>query len=78
MLQMVRASLRSSKVVKDESLSWELLTEGKTRLITCMRTHGWSAHKVMELVKLFVNLDVHLICSQECGLQVVKCYQETV
>ena len=40
MLQMVGASLRSSKVVKDENLSWELLTKGTTRLMTCMRTHN--------------------------------------
>ena len=78
MLQTVGASSRSSKVVKDENLSWELLTEGKTRLITCMRTHGWSTHEVTELVKLFVNLDIHPIHSQEYGLQAVKRYQEMV
>ena len=78
LLQTVGASSTSSKVIKDENLSWELLTEGKTRMITCMRSYGWSAHEVKELIRFYVNLDIHPIRSQDYGLQTIMRYQEKV
>jgi len=78
MLQTVGASTVSSKVIKDENLSWEMLTEGKRRLINCMKTCGWSEHEMRELAKFFVNLDLHPIRSQEYGTQAILRYQERV
>ena len=78
MLQTVGASSVSSKVIKDESLSWDQLSEGKRRLLDAMNSCGWSEHEVRELAKFYLSLDLHPIRSQEYGLQVILCYQDRV
>ena len=77
-LQSIMASSTSSKAVNDEKLSWEQLTKGKTRLIGCMSSCGWSRHEVRQLANFFLNLDVHPIRSQQYGPQAILCYQEEV
>ena len=78
MLQSVGASSISSKITKDEDLSWEQLTEGKTRLIGCMGSCGWNEHEIRQLAKFFLNLDIHPIRSQLYGPQAIMRYQEKV
>ena len=78
MLQSFGASSVSSKVTRDEDLSWEQLTEGKTRLIGCMGSCGWSEHEVKDLAKFFLNLDINPIRSQQYGSQAIMRYQEKV
>ena len=78
MLQSVGASSVSSKVTRDEDLSWEQLTEGKTRLIGCMGSCGWSEHEVKDLARFFLNLDINPIRSQQYGSQAIMRYQEKV
>ena len=70
-LQTVGASTISSKITRDENLSWEQMSEGKSRLLDCMSTSGWSNREVGELAKFFVKLDLHPIRSQEYGSQTV-------
>ena len=77
-LQTVGASTISSKITRDENLSWEQMSEGKSRLLDCMSTSGWSNREVGELAKFFVKLDLHLIRSQEYGSQTVLQYQDRV
>lgn len=78
MLQTVGAASISSKVTKDENLSWELLSEGKTRLLNCMDSCGWTEHEVRELAKFYLNLDLHPIRSEDYGAQTVLRYQDRV
>jgi hypothetical protein len=68
----------STKAVKDEDLSWEQLTEAKTRMVGCMKACGWSQHEVTQLVMFFLSLDVHPIRSQSYGLQTIMRYQDRV
>jgi len=77
-LQTAGASSVSPKVVKDERLSWDQWSEGKTRLLDCMAGCGWNKHEVLELGRFFLGLDLHPIRSQEYGLQAVLRYQENV
>ena len=77
LMQSVSAS-SSSKAIRDEDLSWEQLTEGKTRLIGCMELCGWSEPEITQLVKFFLNLDIHPIRSQQYGPQAIMRYQEKV
>ena len=77
-LQTVGASTISSKITRDENLSWEQMSEGKSRLLDCMSTSGWSNREVGELAKFFVKLDLHPIRSQEYGSQTVLRYQDRV
>lgn len=67
-----------SKITRDEHLSYELWLEGKTRLLRCMREHGWSLCETDELAKFFLNLDIHPMKSQLYGLQAMLRYQERV
>ena len=76
--QPVTTSSASSKVIRDEELSWEQLTEGKTRLLGCMKSCGWSGHEVNQLAIFFLNLDTHPIRSRQYGLQTIMRYQEMV
>lgn len=78
MLQTVGASSVSSKVIKDESLSWDQLSEGKRRLLDAMNSCGWSEHEVRELAKFYLSLDLHPIRSQEYRLQAILRYQDRV
>ena len=72
------ASISSSKVTRDEALSYDQWSEGKNQLLNCMAEHGWSAQEVNQLAKFFLNLDFHLIRSESFGLQTVLRYQERV
>ena len=78
LFQTIGASSVSSKVVKDENLSWDQLTEGRKRLLECMNSCGWSVFEVKELAKFYINLDLHPIRSQSYGLQAILRYQERV
>lgn len=78
MFQSAGASSVSSKVVKDDRLTWDQWSEGKTRLLDCMRTCGWNDLEVMQLAKFFLKLDLHPIRSREYGLLAVLRYQENV
>lgn len=79
MLQSVgAAAVQSSKIVKDENLSFEQWSEGKTRLLSCMGEHGWKEDETNELAKFFLNLDFHPMRSERFGLQAVLRYQERV
>ena len=79
MFQSVGATaVPSSKVIKDEHLSYDQWSEGKTRLLTCMGEHGWEEHETNELAKFFLNLDFHPMRSERYGLQAVLRYQERV
>jgi hypothetical protein len=77
-IEAVGASVVSEKVIGDEQLSYELLSEGKTRLVTCMRTCGWSKEETEELMGFYLSLDTHAIRSQSYGHQTVLRYQEKV
>ena len=77
-IQAFGTSAVSEKVIKDEFLPWSLLTEGKTRLISSMKTCGWSKEEAAELIKFYVNLDTHWIRSEDYGLETVMRYQERV
>ncbi|KAF9789218.1 hypothetical protein BJ322DRAFT_1017925 [Thelephora terrestris] len=68
----------STKAVKDEDLSWEQLTEAKTRMVGCMKACGWSQHEVTQLVMFFLSLDDHPIRSQSYRLQTIMRYQDRV
>lgn len=78
MLQSFGASSVSPKLIRDEELSWEQLTEGKTRLVECMGSHGWSEHEVKALARFYMNLDISPIRSQQYGTQAILRYQELV
>lgn len=77
-LQTLGASSVSSKVVKDENLSWDQMTEGRNRLLSCMSPCGWSKYEVEELARFYVKLDLHPIRSQPYGLQAILRYQENI
>ena len=77
-IQSVNASTMSSKVIRDEDLSWEQITEGKTRLVGCMGASGWSEQEVKQLARFYLNLDVHPIRSQQYGPQAVMRYLDKV
>ena len=51
-LQPLGASLISSRVVRDEDLSWNQLTEVKTKMIGRLKMCGWTEHEVSQLVLL--------------------------
>ena len=70
-IQSVNASAISSKAVRDEDLSWEQLTEGKTRLVGCMKAGGWSEQEVKQLARFYLNLDIHPVRSYQYGLQAI-------
>lgn len=76
--QTIGASSSSSKVIKDEDLTWNQLTEAKTRMIGCSRACGWSKFEVSQLVLFYLSLDVHPIRSQPYGLETVMRYQSRV
>jgi hypothetical protein len=78
MLQSVEASSASPKAIRDESLSWDQLSEGKRRLLEAMSSCGWSEHEVRELARFYLSLDLHPIRSQDYGLQAVLRYQDRV
>ena len=78
MLQTANASAVSQKAIKDENLSWEQLSEGKTRLLNCMDSCNWSDREIKELAKFFLKLDLHPIRSQDFGTQTVLRYQDRV
>ena len=76
--QSITASSTSTKVIRDEELTWDQLTEGKTRLIGCMVPCGWNKHEAKQLAGFFLELDIHPIRSQPYGLQTILRYQEKV
>ena len=78
MLQSVGAAAVSSKVVKDELLSFEQWIDGKDRLISCMEALNWDKHEVQELVLFFFRLGKHRLRSERQGLQAILRYQEMV
>jgi len=78
MLQTVGASSVSTKVIRDENLSWDQMTEGRNRLLACMSSCGWSRYEVEELARFYVQLDIHPIWSQPYGLQAILRYQENL
>ena len=78
LFQSVGASTISSKIVKDENLSWEQMSEGKGRLLGCMLANGWGEYEMRELAKFFLNLDLHPIRAQSYGTQAVLRYQDRV
>ena len=77
-LQTIGASSTSSKAVKDEDLSWDQLTEGKTRMVGCLRACGWSEHEVSQLACFYLSLDVHPIRSHSYGCEAIMRYQARV
>jgi len=77
-LQTIGASSISSKVIKDEHLSWEQMTEGRNRLLSCMSSCGWSKYEVEELATFYIKLDLHPIRSQAHGMQAILRYQENL
>lgn len=77
-LQTIGASSTSSKVTKDEDLSWNQFTEAKTRMIGCLKDCGWNEHEISQLAIFYLSLDVHPICSRPYGLEMVMRYQDRV
>lgn len=77
-LQTLGASSSSSKVIKDENLSWNQLTEAKTRMVGCLKACGWSEHEVSQLIMFYLSLDTHPIRSQPYGLEAIMRYQSRV
>lgn len=78
MLQSVGATAVSSKVVKDEFLSFEQWTEGKEGLLSCMEICGWKSYEIQELAKFFFRLGRHPLKKEDFGLRAVMRYQEQV
>lgn len=78
MFQTVGAASASSRVVKDEDLSWIQVSEGKRRLLDCMSQHGWTPEEVRQLAKFFLSLDLHPILSETYGLEAILRYQDRV
>ena len=70
-IQSVNVVAISSRVVRDEDLSWEQLTEGKTRLVGCMRASGWSKQEVRQIARFYLNLNVHPVRLQQNGQKAV-------
>ncbi|KAF9786296.1 hypothetical protein BJ322DRAFT_1058741 [Thelephora terrestris] len=68
----------SSKAIRDEDLTYDQWSEGKTRLLKCMEGNGWTAEETRELAKFFLNLDFDPMRSEINGLQAVMRYQEKV
>ena len=76
--QTIGASANSLKVTRDEDLSWNQLTEAKTRMIGCLRDCGWNKHEVTQLAMFYLSLDVHPIRSRPYGLETIMRYQDRV
>jgi len=77
-LQTIGASSTSSKVIKDEDLSWDQLMEAKMRMVGCLKACGWNKYEVSQLVLFYLSLDVHLIRTQPYRLNAIMCYQDKV
>ena len=78
LFQSLGASAASAKAINDESLTWNQLTEGKTRMIGCLKACKWKSHEVKQLILFYVSLDVHPVRSQPYGLAAVMRYQDRV
>ena len=78
LFQTIGASSTSSKVTKDEDLSWDQLTEAKTRMVGCLKLCGWSKHEVSQMVLFYLSLDIHPIRSRPYGLKAILRYQDRV
>ena len=78
LLQDTEAATGSSRVVKDELLSYQEWAEGNHRLIDCMEQLGWDVYEVEELSMFFVHLDLHPLKSEPYGLQAILRYQDRV
>ena len=78
LFQSIGASTTPSKVIKDEHLSWNQLTEAKTRMVGCLGACGWSEHEVSQLARFYLSLDVHPIRSHPYGLESIMRYQDRV
>ena len=77
-LQTIGAKTTSTKVIRDEHLSWVQLTEAKTRMIGCLKSCGWNEGEISQLDLFYLSLDVHPIRAQPYGLEAVMRYQEQV
>ena len=60
-LQTIGATTTSTKVIRDEHLSWVQLTEAKMRMIGCLKLCGWNEGEISQLVLFYLSLDVHPI-----------------
>ena len=77
-LQTIGATTTSSKVIKDENLTWLQLTEAKTRMVGCLKACGWNENEISQLVLFYLSLDTHPIRSRPYGVEAVMRYQERV
>jgi hypothetical protein len=76
LLQDVEAS--STKAINDEYLTWNQLTEAKTRMIGCLKDCKWKSYEVDQLIMFYLSLDVHPIRSQPYGMEAIMRYQDRV
>ena len=56
-LQTIGATTTSSKVTKDENLTWLQLTEAKMRMVGCLKSCGWNENEISQLVLFYLSLD---------------------
>ena len=75
--QTVGVSSTSSKVMRDENLSWEQLSEGKTRMLSCMSACGCD-EECTQLAMLYLRLDTHPFRSHPNGREAIFHYRDRV
>ena len=78
LFQNIGASAASTKAINDENLTWNQLTEAKTRMIGCRKECRWKSYEIEQLILFYVSLDVHPMRSQPYGLEAIMRYQQRV
>ena len=78
LFQNIGASAASTKAINDENLTWNQLTEAKTRMIGCRKECRWKSYEIERLILFYVSLDVHPMRSQPYGLEAIMRYQQRV
>ena len=78
LFQNIGASVSSAKTINDENLTWNQLTEAKTRMIGCLKDCKWKSYEIEQLMMFYLGLDVHLMHSRPYGLDAIMRYQDRV